>query len=263
MAEPNQTVFNRVADSYTDLSLDPAERRLLARCAGHLAQMDMLDLGVGTGRTGYTFAPLVRRYVGLDYAPEMIERARILLGDDANVELVIGDARDLSAIDGQFDIVLFSFNGIDAVSYAERLIVIDQVRSVLRPGGWFLFSTHSIWALPLPTRKTRAPSHMRSRLFRSYARLDDLRYGWKVRRLNRRVSLDDARNAGWTLVVGFAHDFRIDDVYIDPVHQVELLCQRGFVVDTIYDVGGRPVTLPHRGRDPWLHYLCRAGPAPS
>ena len=40
----------------------------------------MLDIGVGAGRTGYTFAPLVQRYVGLDYSPQMVAWARRLLG---------------------------------------------------------------------------------------------------------------------------------------------------------------------------------------
>ncbi len=251
----NRRVFDSVADSYDDLALKPAERRVLELLGPRLREMDMLDLGVGAGRTGYTFAPLVRRYVGLDYSPRMLERARGLLGE--GVELVQGDAGNLAAVDGEFDFVLFSFNGIDAVGHEERLRILAEVRRVLRPGGCFLFSTHSTGALPLATRQERSPRLRRSRLYRLYARLTDIPFGWRVRKVNRGLDLDLARERGWIVVAGRGHDFQIDDYYVDPAYQVRQLGEAGFEVEAIYDVGGRDVELPHRGRDPWLDYLCR------
>src|SRR5215475_3747471 len=99
----------------------PAERAVLGRLRDDLSQLEMLDIGVGTGRTGYTFAPLVKRYVGIDYSPRMIDRARALLGENGRVELRVADARNLSSVEGSFDFVLFSYNGIDAVEHADRL----------------------------------------------------------------------------------------------------------------------------------------------
>jgi len=255
--EKNREVFDRVASSYTDLSLAPAERVLLARLAPSLGAMDMLELGVGAGRTAYTFAPLVRRYVGLDYAPAMIAQAQALLSGDANVELVLGDARDLSCVDGQFDLVTFSFNGIDAVSYEDRLAVLSQVASVLRPGGWFMFSTHSTHALPLSTKKARSPRRMRSRPYRWYAKLDDVRYWWKVRDVNRTLRLDEVQAQGWTVVRNFGHNFHIDDCYVEPTHQVDVLKALGFEAIELFDRDGRRVTAVEPGDGPWLHYLCR------
>jgi len=255
--DKNRAVFERVADSYTDRALAPAERVLLARLAPTLGDMDMLELGIGTGRTAYTFAPLVRRYVGLDYAPAMLAQAEALLADDANVELVLGDARDLSCIDGPFDLVTFSFNGIDAVSYDDRQLVLSQVAAILRPGGWFMFSSHSTGALPLATKKARSPRRMRSRLYRSYARVDDVRYWWKVRGVNSHLQLDQAQVQGWTIVTNFGHNFQIDDCYVAPSHQVEVLEQLGFQQIELLDREGRPVTAADPGDSAWLHYLCR------
>ncbi len=256
MIETNREIFNRVGGSYVDLALKPAEQAVLRRLAPDLHDMDMLDIGVGTGRTGYTFAPLVRRYVGVDYAPTMLAVARRVLADEPNVRLIDADARDLTPVDGEFDIALFSFNGIDAVPWTDRATVLDQVRSKLRPGGWFLFSSHSLRALPLPTRKERSPHKMTSPWYRLLARADDWRYGIRVRRVNRGLALDEARQRGWTSVrVG--HGFTLEDVYVDAEHQVRMLEEHGFVVDTIYDVAAKPVALPYRDDDPWLHYLCR------
>jgi SAM-dependent methyltransferase len=257
-AETNRRVFDSVAETYIDLALKPAERRALGLLGPRLHEMDMLDLGVGAGRTGYTFAALTRRYVGLDYAPRMLERAQNLLGNGDGVELLLGDARDLSAVAAEFDFVLFSFNGIDAVGHEDRLKILAEVRGALRPGGYFLFSTHSIGALPLDTKQERSTRFRGSRLYELYAHATDIPYGRRIRRINRGLDLDAARQRGWTIVSGRAHDFQIDDYYVDPEYQVEQLREAGFGVEAIYDVAGRDVELPFRGRDPWLDYLCRA-----
>ncbi len=216
----------------------------------------MLDLGVGTGRTGWTFAPLVRRYVGVDYSARMIEAARRRLGGEPGVELVVGDARDLTPIEGEFDFILFSFNGIDAVSAEDRLRVLDQVRSKLRPGGFFLFSTHSLGTLPFDTRRIPSPHFAGSRLYRAYAWLDGFRYARRIREINQGLDLAAARSRGWDVIPSMAHNFSIRDYYVDPEYQVEQLREHGLEVVAVFDPEGAEVTLPHPSRDPWFDYLC-------
>jgi len=255
--EPNQTVFDESVAIYTDMALMPAERAVLARLADRLPAIDMLDLGIGTGRTGWTFAPLVRSYVGLDYSPRMIEAARRRLGNDPNVELLAGDARDLSPITGEFDFILFSFNGIDAVSPEDRLRVLDQVRAKLRPGGFFLFSTHSLGTLPFDEKRELSPRFAGSRAYRAYAALKGIQYARRIRRVNGEIDLDAARKRGWAVIPAMGHDFRIHDYYVDPVFQVDQLREHGLEVVSVYDGEGTEVTLPHQSRDPWFDYLCQ------
>jgi SAM-dependent methyltransferase len=255
-AAANQRVFEGVAATYDDLSLKPAERAVLGRFAAAWPDFEMLDLGVGSGRTAWTFAPLVRRYVGVDYAPSMVERARKLLGKDPNVTIELGDARDLSTVEGVFDFVLFSFNGIDAVSAADRLRVLDGVRARLRPGGLFLFSTHSLGALPFDTRRSLSPRFSHIRAYRAYAWFKSIAYARRIRAINRGLDLSAARARGWDVVPSMAHNFRITDHYVDPEFQVRQLREHGFEVVAVYDPEGREVTLPHPGRDPWLDFLC-------
>jgi SAM-dependent methyltransferase len=254
--EQNQRVFDDDVAVFTDMALMPAERAVLRRLAPRLQEIDMLDLGVGTGRTGWTFAPLVRRYVGVDYSPRMIEAAQERLGSEPNVELLVGDARDLTPIEGEFDFALFSFNGIDAVSPEDRLRVLDQVRAKLRPAGLFLFSAHSLGTLPFDTRRALSPRFAGSRAYRLYAWVNGIRYARQIRRINRGLDLDGARRRGWDLVVSTAHDFRICDYYVDPEFQVEQLREHGLEVVAVFDTAGVEVTLPHPGRDPWFDYLC-------
>lgn len=255
-AAANQRVFEGVAPTYDDLALKPAERAMLGRFAGSWADFEMLDLGIGSGRTGWTFAPLVRRYVGIDYAPPMLERARRLLGDDPNVTLALGDARDLSAVEGTFDFVLFSFNGIDAVGHEDRLAVLRSVRAKLKPGGHFLFSTHQLGALPLDRKKERNPDRLASPAYRAYAALDDFRHGRRADRVNAKLDLATAREQGWTIVPR-GHNFTVADYYVDPEFQLTQLRECGLEAIAILDTAGREVDLPFPGRDPWLDYLCR------
>ena len=59
-----------------------APQRVLELLGDGLHEMAMPELGIGTGRTGYTFAPLVRRYVGLDYSARMLEEVRRVIKPD-------------------------------------------------------------------------------------------------------------------------------------------------------------------------------------
>src|SRR2546430_7085903 len=83
-----------------------------------LAYMRMLDIGVGRGRTTAHFGSLVKEYTGIDYSPRMIEACRQQFRyAKVPFRFEVGDARDLHVFgDGVFDFILFSFNGLDAMT---------------------------------------------------------------------------------------------------------------------------------------------------
>ncbi|WP_245415325.1 methyltransferase domain-containing protein [Hoeflea marina] len=98
-----------------------------------------LDIGVGGGRTAALLVPVVRDYVGIDYTPEMTALAR---SNYPGFDFRTMDARDLSAFpDGHFDLVVFSYNGIDSVGPEGREAILREVSRVLKPTGAFAFST--------------------------------------------------------------------------------------------------------------------------
>jgi SAM-dependent methyltransferase len=254
----NQEVFDGVADSYTQLELMAGERAVMRRLRDRLSGLEMLDLGVGAGRTGYTFAALVERYVGVDYSPRMIERARALLGDEPGVELLVGDARDLSPVPGSFDFALFSYNGIDAVDHEDRMRILGQVRGKLKPGGLFFFSSHSLGALPLSMRRRRGRRRSRRMPLQVAEFGLDLRYGRRVRRSNRLLDLDAARQQGWAIIRDPAHGFQLDVYYIEPTAQLAQLREAGLEPVAVIDESGHEVDPAEPRRDAWLNYLCRA-----
>ena len=72
----NCKTFNsdKVVKNYSgSVDLQKPEKTVLDLLRPELAGMRMLDLGVGTGRTTRHFAPLVKEYVGVDYAPAMVK----------------------------------------------------------------------------------------------------------------------------------------------------------------------------------------------
>jgi SAM-dependent methyltransferase len=118
------------------------------------AGMDVLDLGVGAGRTTASLRSLGGRYVAIDFSAEMVAAAT---RSHPGADIREGDASDLSAFsDGSFDAVVFSFNGIDNLfpDALRRRCVSECVR-VLTDRGVFIFSSHNagFWLKPFRPRR--------------------------------------------------------------------------------------------------------------
>jgi SAM-dependent methyltransferase len=136
--------------------LMPVEGLVFGR---HLRKdMDILDLGVGGGRTTPYLSELANKYVGLDYAEGMVEACRRRFPE---LTFHHADAADLSPFgDTSFDAVVFSFGGIDYLTPpAKRERCLAECRRVLRPGGVLIISRHNPRAIVrLPGRHGQAGS---------------------------------------------------------------------------------------------------------
>jgi ubiquinone/menaquinone biosynthesis C-methylase UbiE len=105
----------------------------------------ILDVGVGGGRTTAYLAPRASRYVGVDYAEEMI---RVCQSRFPDLEFRRADASDLSYFsDGSFDVILMAYNGIDSLPPEARVRFFQESFRVLRRGGVFIFSAHNVRAI--------------------------------------------------------------------------------------------------------------------
>ena len=54
-----------------------------------------------------------------------------------------------------------------------------------------------------------------------------------------------------------AHNFQLDDYYVDPERQLEQLREAGLEAIAVYDMEGHEVEVQDAGRTSSLHYLCR------
>lgn len=118
----------------------PAEKALDALFRERIASdARVLELAPGTG---INVERLIRRapgfgsYLGIDSSEEMLVRAREKACGDSRIELRLGDATDLDAIDGSFDFLVCTW----LLSHLDRPA--DTVRaalSKLSPGGTAAF----------------------------------------------------------------------------------------------------------------------------
>jgi SAM-dependent methyltransferase len=141
--DPNILTYNApaVAEYYATLNyLTPCERVLFDQYLR--SGMVILDLGVGGGRTTPYLSSVAGRYVGVDYAPEMIAACRRRF---PQLAFEVVDAADLSRFtSSSFDAVVIAFNGIDYVIPDEsRLRALREIRRVLKPAGILIFSSHN------------------------------------------------------------------------------------------------------------------------
>lgn len=106
----------------------------------------IFDVGVGGGRTTPYLLGKAKEYIGADYAPSMVEICKKKFPDET---FVTCDASDLSSFENdRFDVIIFSFNGIDTLSPDSlRIQCLKEFYRTLAPGGRLIFSTHNAKAL--------------------------------------------------------------------------------------------------------------------
>ena len=149
--DPNLDTYNspELTSHYSSLNyLTPCERLLFDEYL--TPGMTILDLGVGGGRTTPYLSSLAGRYVGADYAAEMISACQKKF---PHLEFENVDAADLSIFaTSSFDAVVMAFNGIDSLFPDEsRYQAFREIHRVLNPKGILIFSSHnprSIWMRP-------------------------------------------------------------------------------------------------------------------
>ncbi len=248
--EANRRVYHspRVEQEYHSWELTRCEALALLKYQPAFAGRDVLDLGVGTGRTAIYLAALARRYEAIDYSPVMVQRTRANLPD---VSVRLGDLRDLSAFDDtSFDMVFALNNVLDAVSHEDRAHSLAEAHRVLRGGGLLMFSSHN----RLYRHAQRGPRLNWSRnpvnqvmLFISWVRR--IANNWRNRHSHR-------FEADYALLSDLGHDYACLHYYIDQTVQRQRLEAHGFDTLEVLDPLGRSVAAEDpSSASPWLMYV--------
>jgi 2-polyprenyl-3-methyl-5-hydroxy-6-metoxy-1,4-benzoquinol methylase len=120
---------------------DPALAKVLRRSEKYLKKDDtVLDFGCGTGTRSLELAPFVRRVIGLDISPKMIEHAREKAKEQRieNADFTDGTIFDEICKVGSFDAVV-SFGVIHLLE--DYKDVLRRINELLKPGGLFISTT--------------------------------------------------------------------------------------------------------------------------
>lgn len=253
MAELARSVFDREPGMYGGVELHPAERRLLAEIGPNWGKMSMLDLGIGSGRTTLTFGAICREYVGIDFSTEMVRLARERAAGIAQASIQPGDARAMPEFaDASFDVVLFSFNGIDSIDHEGRLATLREVCRVLRPGGLFVFSSH-VLAQP---RYALGRFQWGRPLFSLRVALGALRNRAMFRLANGVVDFPALAARGHATFFE-AHRFTLALYYVAADECARQVAAAGLQLTDVVDTSSRRLDPPYHTADPWLFYWCR------
>jgi len=125
-------------DGLVDSGWEPEEKELLMDIP--LREADVLVLGAGGGRDSIPFARLGHRVTAVDFVPGMVERA----GDNARRRglSLTGVVQEISRVgfpSESFDLVFLSAAMYSSVpTRRRRLAMLERIRGVLRPEGYFV-----------------------------------------------------------------------------------------------------------------------------
>lgn len=133
---------------YSELKeLQPEEKVLLPRYIK--SDTRVLELGAGAGRVTHRLNELTQNLTISDFSPKMVSYLR-----EQGFEASVINAMDIPYPNEEFDVVVFSFNGLDELNPEPRRIkALNEINRVLKKGGHFIMSAHNIgWAETHPRR---------------------------------------------------------------------------------------------------------------
>ena len=170
--------WNKLADRYSRRPIsDEAtyEKKLEITRQYFESNMEVLEIGCGTGTTAIAHAPYVKHILATDLAPRMIEIARDKAQDAGidNVTFEVSSVDALDVPDGSIDAVM-AHNLLHLLD--DREPAIADIHRMLKPGGVFVSSTACIGDLS-PLLRLIVPIGRLLRLFplvRSFS-ADDLK----------------------------------------------------------------------------------------
>ena len=232
-ANNNHSVYESrgIYRHYQSETLQPQEIACLLKYQPHISGRDVVDVGVGAGRTTRYIAPLARRYEAVDYSSEMVRYMKRAIPE---VSVRQADFRDLSVFaDASFDFVFAPHNVIDTLPHQDRLQALSEARRVLRPDGLLAIASHNVLYKRAFSGPRLAFCADPVRLAYRYAQY--LLCWWnylRVRRLRKTT-------AEYALINDGGHFFSLLHYYVSRSSMKSHLKSVGFQLEDVFDMLGR------------------------
>ena len=240
--------LKKIVEKYKhEKGLQPAEKVIFKKYEAEIRTAKVLDIGIGGGRTTEYLLPLCHFYTGVDYSNLMVAACKEKFSS-GNARFEVCDARKMERFAGdQFDVVLFSFNGLDSVGKEDRTAVLREIKRVGKPNSLFIFSSHNLRKMDDLFRFRFSPNPVKLcfELFR-FA---------KFRKLNEPKT--SYLKKDWAVLIDGAE---VDFLYIKPEVQVKELEALGFSGIQLYSnkTGANvPLNEIETYKNAWIYFTCR------
>lgn len=247
-AGSNRGVFDApgVAARYSEFWGDHGEIAALLSIADEVRGEPILDIGVGAGRTTWFMRLLTAQYIGIDFAPSMVTQCQ---ENFPEVDIRLGDARELDFPDDSFALVTFSNNGLDAVGHEDRASAMAEIARVTKPGGLVFYSTHnrrgsSFAETPWQVHRPYEPMHLSvsaaaSALLHAPSRISQFRTRYHNYAVTRQAVHTEP---DWAMAPLRAHDYQLVTHFISVPGILDELRLHGLQLVSIYSLEGQPVS---------------------
>jgi SAM-dependent methyltransferase len=247
-------VVHEFGDDGSPLSIetwsDAGERAAITSVASEARGRPILDVGVGGGRTTTMLRLVSDDYIGVDYTSEMVAACR---RNYPGADIRWGDVRNLSDFDdGHFQLVVFSYNGLDAIDHGDRAQALAEMSRVLAPGGLLVLSTHNKVGpcfRASPWRKAHSPSlatwSFADRLGRFLVHVAGIPLHFPRALANRHRLMKSAEEGpGWAVRPVEAHDFGLLIHYVTLEEAAAEFGRAGLTLERAFDAErGATVTV--------------------
>ena len=237
-------------DSYKNLELQPPEVSIFVKYKDAFYGRKLLDIGCGAGRTSHYLRNFTGQYVGVDYSSSMVEFSRQRYSD---LRFQVADVRDLSCFrTGEFDFVLFSYNGLDYIDHNDRLLALAEIRRVLKVGGVFVFSAHN-------RQFNRIKLKPSMQFFLNPVRLlkEAISY-YKQLKNRRELKSKEIQTEEYALYNDSGNNFGLITYYIDRHYQEKQLAGAGFELLEMYKLNGQSLLENEDGSESaWIYYVAK------
>jgi ubiquinone/menaquinone biosynthesis C-methylase UbiE len=271
---PSQKGLYNSKKIYSDYAqrnyLEKPEIAILDELFCQLASMDMLDMGVGGGRTTSYFAPVAKSYIGADYASQMVKVCKEKFKD--KYKFIESDVRSMDEFgDNSFDFVLFSFNGIDSFGHQDRLKALKEIRRVLKNNGYFCFSSHNLnwknlhnlFSFKLNDYNNKNMYGIKNPIKRQTYLFKTKYRAFRLALLNKSFKMADLiaglREKGYGRIYDNSLNGKARISYISYHEQLRQLERAGFIEIFSYSRNGLKTTDEEElNNGGWIYYLCKA-----
>lgn len=257
-SDPNTDIYSKakVVKYYSEYStaLQEPEKTIFELLKHQLPDMRVLDIGVGGGRTTPALAPHAKEYIGIDFSPEMIQVCTEKYKSTYPVaKFEVCDVRNLTHFDtGYFDLILFSFNGLDNITADERELCLKEFRRICSVTGYLCFSSHNIQSLP--------------NFFKVQFRLHPIKLISSIIKRKKLIKenatqLIKMTTADYVIIYDDVYDFGLQTYYVRPSNQIRALNSAGFKNVQLFDLKrGKPLSTSEEytaTTDSWIYYLSK------